>query len=373
MDLRNQPDWKTRNRELEADCHISLRAIADTFADDIDDTHCENLIGSVSIPVGVAGPIEVRGEHCTGSHYVPLSTTEGALVASVHRGCKAISLSGGVYVHVEKVGTTRGPIFQAKNSKEAFCFGEWLQTSKEQIANVAKETSAHLSLIACEHEIQGKNIYVRFAFDTDQAMGMNMVTIATQKIVEFITTTHPVTCIAIAGNYDSDKKPSWSTFSKGRGRKGWADVTLSASIVQDVLKTTPQAIVDVVQAKCIEGSIAVGALGYNAHYANIVAALYVATGQDLANVVEGSHGITQAAVEPDGSLYFAVKVPAIMVGSVGGGTKLRTQKEARSITKCETSDEFAELVVAAVCAGELSLLAALASHTLSQAHKRLGR
>lgn len=222
-------------------------------------------------------------------------------------------------------------------------------------------------------QINGTEVYVRFYYDTDDAMGMNMVTIATDKIVQLIEKECNVQCIAVAGNYDIDKKPAWLNSIAGRGTRGWAEVTMDPATVASILKTTAQKIVEVVRSKCWGGSIMAGSLGFNAHYANIVAAFYAATGQDLAHVVEGSLGVTSARVLENGDLYFAISMPAIMLGTVGGGTKLKTQTEARSLTKAKTAIELAEVLLGAVLAGELSLIASIAEHSLARAHTSLGR
>ena len=160
---------------------------------------------------------------------------------------------------------------------------------------------------------------------------------------------------------------------ENRGAKAWAEVTVSAPVLDSVLKTNAQGLFDVWLGKCMLGSAMSGSIGFNAHYANVIAAVYAATGQDLAHVVEGSTGITTAKVLPEGALYFSVYLPALMTGTVGGGTGLSTQKEARAITATQDVMEFTELVAGAVLAGELSLLASLAEGSLAGAHGRLGR
>lgn len=373
MDLRSFKNHEERRKALEKNNDISLSTIGETFVDDIEKVHCENLVGAISIPLGVAGPITINGSYVNGTVLLPLATTEGALVASVSRGAKAITQSGGAMVHIEHVGTTRGALFEVTNIREGARFRSWLQDNQDKLEQQAEATSSHLKLIKIESAQNGKNIYVRFYFNTGDAMGMNMVTIATDKICDFVTKEKKVTCIAVAGNYDIDKKPAWLNFISGRGRKGWAEVVLSKQILSEVLKTTPQALYNIVIKKCWGGSMMAGSLGFNAHFANITAAFFAATGQDLAHVVEGSQGVTTAEVLENGDLYFSVYLPDIMLGTVGGGTKLATQTEARGIIGVQKVEELTEVFVAAVLAGELSLLASLAENTLAQSHQKLGR
>lgn len=373
MDLRSFNNNTDRRKALEEEKNISLEYIGRSFNDEEEKVHCENLIGAISLPVGVAGPITIHGSFISGDFILPLATTEGALVASISRGCKAIRQSNGALVHIEQVGTTRGALFEVANIKEGAEFRKWLQENTSTIASKAEQTSSHLKFLKLEAVQNGKNVYVRFYYDTQDAMGMNMVTIATNAISLYIQDEKKVKCVAVAGNYDNDKKPSWLNFISGRGKKGWAEVILTKEVIKEVLKTSPEKLYQIVIKKCWGGSMMSGSLGFNAHFANVTAAFFAATGQDLAHVVEGSQGITSAEILESGDLYFSVYLPDIMIGTVGGGTKLHTQTEARSIIGVKTAEELAEVYVAAILAGELSLLASLAENTLACAHEKLGR
>lgn len=373
MDLRSFKTATERNESLEKELDISLEKIRNTIQDTEEHIHCENLIGAISLPLGVAGPIQVNGTHISGNFYIPLATTEGALVASVSRGCKAISNCGGAMVHTEHIGTTRGSLFEVVNIQEGASFRKWIEENESILATKAESTSSHLKLLKIESTQNGKNIYVRFYYDTQEAMGMNMVTIATDAICRFIEKEKGIRCVAVAGNYDIDKKPAWLNVISGRGRKGWAETIITKKIASEILKTTPEAIAEIVLKKCWAGSMMAGSLGFNAHFANITAAFFAATGQDLAHVVEGSIGITSAEVLENGDLYFSVYMPDIMLGTVGGGTKLVTQTEARSILHIQKAEELAEVFVSAILAGELSLIASIAANTLASAHQKLGR
>lgn len=373
MTLHTIPNRAKRVEYLSQTLGIKLESIPQSFIDHENDVHCENLVGAVTIPVGVAGPLNLSGEHTKGEYYVPLATTEGALVASVNRGCKALMNAGGAQVFAYKVGTTRGPVFYTPSIEIQRELYQWLKQNEEFLKKTAESTSGHLTYKKMMIKSAGQYTFVRFYFNTDDAMGMNMATIASQKIVEYIKQETNIDCMGVAGNFDIDKKAAWLNFIDNRGYKIWAEVILSEKIVQSVLKTTPKKLHDIWLAKCMFGSAMSGSMGFNAHYANIVAAIFAATGQDLAHVVEGSMGITSALVQDDGSLYFSIYMPAVMVGTVGGGTKLKTQIEARNIMKVKKSHEMAEVIGGAVLAGELSLLASIAEGSLAKSHAKLGR
>lgn len=360
-------------KKLEDTLRIKLPHIGEVAFQKDDVIHCENRIGGTILPLGVAGPLLINGLHAKGNYYIPLATTEGALVASVNRGSKAISASGGTSCGVELVGVTRGPVFEVENITQALSFKKWLNEHLSLLQTEARKTSTHLKLLKLGTRIAGKYVYVRFYYDTDDAMGMNMATIATDKVVSYIENKTKVSCLAISGNFCIDKKPAWLNFISGRGRRVWAEVVIKKDIVKTVLKTSPQKLFDVWLAKCMIGSIMSGSMGFNSHFANVVAAFFAATGQDLAHVVEGSMGVTTMKVLGNGDLYVSVYLPAVMLGLVGGGTKLAIKKEALSIMKVTSSDALAEILGCAVLAGELSLLSSLAEGSLAKAHTRLGR
>jgi hydroxymethylglutaryl-CoA reductase (NADPH) len=207
-------------------------------------------------------------------------------------------------------------------------------------------------------------------------MGMNMVTIASEKAAELIEKECKAKCISLAGNFDIDKKPAWLNFINGRGRRVWAEATLSKKVVKEVLKTTPESFHNLAIKKCQIGSALSGSLGFNAHFANIIAAIFIATGQDIAHVVEGSMGITNTEVDNNGDLYVSIYLPALLLGTLGGGTNLPCQRECLELMGLKPNGDvvkFASTVGAAVLAGEISLLASQAEGSLARAHKKHGR
>ncbi len=344
--------------------------------------HCENFIGAAQIPMGVVGPLHLHGQHVQGEVYVPLATTEGALVASTNRGCAALRAAGGAVVHVEDVGMTRAPVFRTSGIRQTREFLGWVQEHQEDIRQVTESTSSFLRLVEVRPYAFGTSVFLRFRFESGDAMGMNMATIACDRAVrQLIEPATGVPCISLSGNYCVDKKPAEVNFQEGRGKRIYAEVLLEGPVLKRYLKTNARDLVEVQYRKNLLGSIAAGAKGFNAHYANIVAAFFIATGQDLAHVVEGSMGIT--CIEPRGpeAVFASVYLPAAPVGAVGGGTALSTQREALAILGVapeparpgHAARRLAEILAGVTLAGEISLLAALTSRDLAEAHERLGR
>ncbi len=380
MDLRKYTSVSDRRKALEKELKVSLSNVGHLSLDEVvaSSRNCENMVGIAQVPMGVAGPLAIqsaswRTKFKIQNYYVPLATTEGALVASVSRGCKAITQSGGAGVDSHKAGATRGPVFKVRSLAESKKLYEFLKTHEDELKNVAKSTSGHLTLKKITSRCVGRYRYVRFSFDTQDAMGMNMATIASTKLAAYIEEKTHARCIAVAGNFDIDKKPAWLNFIEARGTEVWAEVILPSSVLRHTLKTSAQAVYDVWLAKCMIGSAISGSLGFNAQFANVIAAIFLATGQDLGYVGEGSMGITTTEVINGNDLYMSVYLPDVMVGTVGGGTGLATQKEALSMLGAKSSQQFAEVVGAAVLAGEISLLASLSEGTLARAHEKLGR
>lgn len=369
MSLKDFKNAFSRRQFIERELAVKLDNISQfSFREDqVSGRNIENLIGATQIPLGIAGPLKLQK-----THYIPLATTEGALIASISRGCKAVTEASGAKVYIEDVGITRGPVFKVKNLEHGIKTKNWIENNFKLLSSVTQKTSSHLKLLKTFVSLVGRNVFVRFSYQTDDAMGMNMVTIATEKAVSLIEKQTAAKCVSLAGNYDIDKKGAWLNFIEGRGKKVWAEVILDKKIVKEILKTTPEKIADLVYRKNHLGSMMSGSLGFNAHHANVVAAIFAATGQDLAHVVEGSMGITTAELLAD-NLYFSIYLPSLVVGTVGGGTHLPTQQEALKIMKVNDVLEYAQVVAAAVLAGELSLIASLAEGSLAKAHKKLGR
>lgn len=373
-----------RRRALEEMTRTPLSNIAhhSLDVDRASRRHCENFIGVAQIPMGVTGPLKLRGHYLDGEVYVPLATTEAALIASTNRGCSALRAAGGAVVRAEDVGMTRAPVFRTSGIVQTQAFLRWIEDHFEDLKRVTEATSRYLKLIEVRPFAFSTTVFLRFRFHSGDAMGMNMVTIACDRAVnELIEPATGVPCIALSGNYCVDKKPSTLNFQEGRGKRIYAEVILDAHTLQHSLKTNARALVEVQYRKNLMGSIAAGSMGFNAHFANVLAALFIATGQDPAHVVEGSLGVT--SIEPRGpdGVFASVFLPNVPLGAIGGGTALDTQREALAILGVSPDPErrgqavmrFAEIVGGIVLASELSLMAAFTSQDLARAHEKLAR
>lgn len=340
--------------------------------------HCENAIGTVQVPLGIAGPLPVSGEVLKRAVYLPLATTEAALVASTNRGCKAIREAGGALVRAEKIGISRAPCFVAPDLKEALAFAGWVERQKAPFQKSADRVSSHARIQEIRAFVYGRNVYVRFVFDTDDAMGMNIATLATHQIIEdHILPRTPVRLSALSGNVCTDKKPAMINRMRGRGFRVHAEVRLPEAVIREVLKTTSRDLLDTHWRKNLLGSAVAGSLGHNSHHANILTALFLSTGQDLAHIAEIGIGFTHVEEEEDG-VVFGVTLPDLPVGAIGGGTSLPWQREAQRILgvgpqrkRGARAHALAEAMGAGVLAGELSLLSAIAAHHLASAHDKL--
>ena len=346
--------------------------------------HCENFMGVAQVPMGVTGPLKILGEHVTEDEevFVPLATTEGALIASISRGCRAVREAGGAIVRVDDVGMTRAPVFRTDGIEETRRFIGWVEDHEDEIRELVEGTSRFLKLQRVRPQTFGSSVYLRFQFSSGDAMGMNMATIACDRAVrDLIEPATGVPCVALSGNFCVDKKPSAVNFLEGRGKRVFAEVVLERPVLERVLKTRAESLLEVQYRKNMLGSIAAGAMGFNAHYANVLAAFFIATGQDLAQVAEGAMGVTCVEARGDEGVYMSVFLPDLPLGAVGGGTGLATQREALAVLGITPREDepgwaamrMAEIVAATVLAGEISLMAAFTSGDLARAHQRLGR
>ncbi|MFC7077130.1 hydroxymethylglutaryl-CoA reductase (NADPH) [Haloarcula halophila] len=370
-----------RRRLLAAETGADLSTVGDYGFDAGEaDSNIENMVGTAQVPMGVVGPLPVDGGAADGEHYLPLATTEGALLASVNRGVSAIRTAGGATARVLKSGMTRAPVFKVEDVAAAGEVSAWVRDHVDRLAAAAEGTTSHGELQEVTPYTVGDNVFLRFSYDTKDAMGMNMATIATEAACEVVESETPAELVALSGNLCSDKKPAAINAIEGRGRTVSADVLLPHEQVQQRLDTTTDAIVEANTRKNLVGSAKAGALGFNAHAANVIAAAFLAFGQDAAQVVEGANTITTVDARDDG-LYASVTLSSLEVGTVGGGTGLPTQSEALEVVGYggggdppgSNADALAEVIAAGVLAGELSLLAALSSRHLSSAHAELGR
>jgi len=373
---------RVRRKYIEGETGTKLETVG-TFSIDIERVvkrNCENMIGTVQIPVGVAGPVRINGGHAQGSYWLPLATTEGALVASVNRGCSAITKAGGAEVRILHDGMTRAPVFATDSVTHAVQVCDWVTAHRDELKAAAESTTSHGKLSGTVTFVAGTSVYVRLEFDTKDAMGMNMVTIASAKVADLIADGTGARLIALSGNMCTDKKPAAINGIMGRGRSVVAGVALTNELISAVLKTNAKTLAEVNTRKNLVGSARAGAMGFNAHAANVVAAMFIACGQDAAHSIDGSTCITTVDLTETG-VYVAVTIPSLPVGTVGGGTGVGTQQECLRILGVAGSGtppgtnakKLAEIIGSAVLAGELSLLGALAAQHLARAHQQLGR
>lgn len=337
----------------------------------------ENYIGMSMVPTGIIGPLRVIGTAAQGDFFVPLATSEGALVASYHRGAKATHLAGGIRSVCLTEGVQRSPLFRFIDLSDLGSFIIWTLQQEAKIREIVGAVSRHAQLDDMATNIEGNQLIITFTYYTGDASGQNMVTICTDAICNWLVENAPVkpTSWFIEGNFSGDKKATAMSFMNVRGKKVTAEIEIPKEIVAGVLKTTPEKMAEYWQASTV-GSIQTGSIGAQGHYANGLAALFIATGQDAACVSEASVGITRMEINAAGNLYAAVTLPNLIVGTVGGGTGLPTQRECLEIMRCYgagNARKFAEVCAALVLAGELSIAAALSIGHFTSAHAKLGR
>ena len=337
----------------------------------------ENFVGMTQVPTGIIGPLCIHGISAKGDFYLPLATTEGALVASYNRGAKAIKLSGGVTSVCLIEGVQRSPLFRFENIVEVGKFVFWALEQQKKFVELVQASSNFAQLEDVKTNIEGNEVILTFEYTTGDAAGQNMVTICTNKICEYILRDSPIKPARwfIESNYSGDKKATALSFSNVRGKKVTAEINVPCQIVQDVLKSTPELMVEYWKSSTL-AVIQSGAIGAQGHVANGLAALFLSCGQDVACISEAATGITRMQMNDSGGLYCAVTLPNLIVGTIGGGTGLGTQKECLKMIGCYgigTSRKFAEICGALALAGELSIAAAMSAGHFTQAHKELGR
>jgi len=340
----------------------------------------ENFIGTVQIPVGMAGPLWVRGDFAQGWFFAPFATTEGALVASVSRGARACSLAGGVRTHIIWKKMVRAPLFKFRDLDGAAAFTEWLHRHADELRTQVGKVSRRAALLEIEPYLMGNMVHVRFCFQTGDAAGQNMTTLCTWVACKWIleeiekAPRMKLDRYLIEGNMSGDKKIAYQSYLSGRGVRVTADCFLPREVVEEVFKTTPEAMEDGNNCGMV-GAKQAGMLGYNINFANVVAALFAATGQDIACVHESSVGQVYVQAREDG-LYASVLLPNLVIGTLGGGTRLPAQRECLQIMDCygpEKINKFAEILAAFCLSLDLSTMAAIVADHFATAHERLGR
>lgn len=342
----------------------------------------ESVFGVAQIPIGIAGPLLVNGEHAQGEFYVPMATVEGTMLASYNRGMKVIRESGGVMTTVIGQAMQRAPCFVFRNSRDARDFELWLIENFPAIKGVAESTTSVGKLNEIEHYCAHNFVYTRFDYSTGDAAGQNMTSRATFVACEWIREQYPaLKNYLLSGNFDTEKRTSSVNLLKGRGKRVTAEITVPREVLERNLRITPEAM-HYGQGITTIASFLTNSSNNAAHPANGLAALYLATGQDIANIGESNQCTTYNRVTREGDYHFSITLPAIIVASYGGGTSLPTQSECLKIMDCHGQGKalkLAEIAAALVVAGELSLGAATRVDKKTRknewvdAHERLGR
>ncbi|TMK40854.1 MAG: hydroxymethylglutaryl-CoA reductase [Actinobacteria bacterium] len=336
----------------------------------------EQFIGVAQVPIGVAGPLLVNGEHAQGEFYVPLATAEGTLVASYNRGMRLIHESGGVTTTVMDDRMQRAPAFLFASAREARAFRDWLDENFDAIKAAAEATTRTGRLLDIERYSAGRILFTRFNYTTGDAAGQNLTGKATQAACRWIVEHYPeIEHYFLESNFATDKKASQVNMLQTRGKRVIAEATIPDEVVRRVMRSNTELMFQARQVSNLGGFMS-GVNNNGAHSANGITAMFIATGQDAANVAESSSALVYAELRPGGDYYYSVTIPSLIVATYGGGTGLATQRECLELLDCYGRDKvhkFAEIVAATVLCGELSLGSAIVAEEWVQSHDTYGR
>ena len=366
-----------RRRWVEEQTGASLRRIGE-FSISSEDMrgNVENPVGTAQVPLGVAGPLAVDGEHAQGVFYVPLATTEGVLVRSYERGMVALTRSGGATARIERDENRISPVFVFDDVAAAHAFATKLPEYFDDLKAEAEATTRHGRFLRIEPRVLGIQVVVTFFFSTGDAHGMNLIARAADRACKWLVEHTEAERFLLFSGAESEKRASGSLWAGGKGKRVTAGARLPRRVVRAVLGTTPEDLADLWHHTVV-GQLSTGTLGYTGHAANGLTALFIATGQDVANVANAAVVLTQLRVGPeDGDLVASVTLPSLTVATVGGGTGLGTAREALELLGCYGpggAPKLAEIAAATILAGELSMGAALASGEFVDAHETYGR
>ena len=338
--------------------------------------NCENFTGVAQVPIGFAGPLLIHGEHAEGEFLIPLATSEGTLVASYNRGMKVLRLSGGVKVTVMADAMQRAPVFVFRDARACRDFVNWVQAHLPEIREQAEATSSVAKLQYIDPYVANKFVYLRFNYSTGDAAGQNMVGRATFAASSWILDQYQgITNFYLESNFATDKKASHVNVMRTRGKRVTAEATIARDVLLQHLRVEPEKLVYHYGVANV-GALLSGANNNGAQSANAITAMFIATGQDVANVAESSAAVIYCELTPEHDLYISLTIPSLIVATHGGGTGLATQRECLAILGCSGKgkvNRLAEIVAGVALAGEISLAGAISSNDWVSAHEKYGR
>ena len=347
-----------------------------SFDPEVTKGNVENFTGVTQVPLGFAGPLNVDGEHAKGDFLIPMSTSEGTLIASYNRGIKAINLSGGVSCTVQNDSMQRAPVFIFKNARKAKAFVKWVDNNIDEIRLEAEATSSIAKLQYIDPYLSNRFAYLRFNYSTGDAAGQNMVGRATYAACSWILDHYPnIAKFYLESNFATDKKASQINIMRTRGKRVTAEAVLKRDVLVQHLRVEPENMYYHHNVSTI-GAFFSGANNNGAHSPNAITAIFIATGQDVANVAESSAGILYTELTQAGDLYISLTIPSLIVASYGGGTGLPTQRECLEVMDCYGKGKvkkLAEIIAGVALAGEISLGAAISSLDWVSSHEKYGR
>lgn len=368
-----------RQRFLEKYCDYSFNHIKHySFDPNSLKGNIEHFTGVAQIPLGFAGPISINGEYAQGDFIVPMATTEGTLVASYNRGMKVLNACGGAKCTIVEDAMQRAPVFVFEDARGARDFVTWVRENFNQIAVKAEVTTNIGKLLYIDDYQANKFAYLRFNYSTGDAAGQNMVGRATFAACSWILDQyqeHKIFHFYLESNLATDKKASQVNIMHTRGKRVTAEAVLKREVLIQHMRVEPENLTYHGQVSNI-GAILSGANNNGAHSANAITAIFIATGQDVANVSESSAGIIYTELTPERDLYISITIPSLIVGTYGGGVGLATQRECLEMLGCYGKGKvrkFAEIVAGAVLAGEISLASAISSSDWVSSHEQYGR
>jgi hydroxymethylglutaryl-CoA reductase (NADPH) len=347
-----------------------------SFDPEVTQGNIESFTGVAQVPVGFAGPLIVHGEHAEGEFIVPLATSEGTLVASYNRGIKVLNLSGGVECTVLEDRMQRAPVFIFDRAREAREFKHWIDRHFSEIRAVAEDTSSIARLLEIDSFMANHFVFIRFNFSTGDAAGQNMVGRATLAACDWILENHKgVRKFYLESNLAGDKKGTQLNIMRTRGKRVVAEATIKRDVLLDVMRADTESLFFHYNVANI-GAFLSGSNNNGCHSPNALTAMFIATGQDVANVAESSAGVVYAELTPEKDLHLSLTIPSLIVATHGGGTALPTQREALEVLGCTGPgkvNKFAEIVVGVALAGEVSLAASISALEWVSSHERFGR